>query len=108
MNDLLLTVSDLPPFQPGIFFYGPFQAQVGSGNGWLCVGGMVVRVLPAQVPGPSGQIVLPIDLLGPPYNAGQGAILPGSTWNFQFWYRDPAGGLFPWNFSNAAQIVFAH
>ena len=35
-----------------------------------------------------------------------GQIIAGSTWNVQFWYRDPSGGPVGFNFSNALRISF--
>ncbi|MDP6954680.1 MAG: hypothetical protein QF599_01795, partial [Planctomycetota bacterium] len=41
----------------------------------------------------------------PPQPAG--AIAAGSTWRFQFWYRDAASGTAePFNFSDALEITF--
>jgi hypothetical protein len=33
-------------------------------------------------------------------------IQPGTSWNFQFWYRDPAGGGAGFNLSDAVMIPF--
>ena len=33
-----------------------------------------------------------LDFTQPPADGGPGQIAPGSTWNFQLWYRDPSGG----------------
>ena len=33
-------------------------------------------------------------------------ILPGTRWNFQFWYRDPAAGGATFNLSNALTVPF--
>ena len=35
------------------------------------------------------------------------AVMTGDFLNFQFWYRDPGGGLQDFNLSNAVQVVFA-
>ena len=34
-------------------------------------------------------------------------ILPGEGRGFQYWFRDPTGGSFGWNYSNAVWVVFA-
>jgi hypothetical protein len=41
-----------------------------------------------------------------PSNSGSGAITPGSTWYFQFWYRDPAMGAPGFNLSSALSVSF--
>jgi hypothetical protein len=32
---------------------------------------------------------------------------PGTSWNFQFWYRNPAGGGAGFNLSDALHVDFA-
>ena len=51
-----------------------------------------------------GTFVYPLDLTAPPEPAAQ--IMPGSTWYFQFWYRDPADGGANFNLSNALTVPF--
>ena len=50
---------------------------------------------------------LELDLAAPPANSGAGQITAGSTWNFQYWYRDPQlpGGS-GFNLSDALQVLF--
>jgi hypothetical protein len=36
-----------------------------------------------------------------------GALVPGSTWNFQAWFRDVAAGGSNFNLSNGLRITFA-
>ena len=38
--------------------------------------------------------------------AGGGQIQAGATWNFQAWYRDPAGGPSGFNLSDGLGITF--
>ena len=40
-------------------------------------------------------------------SSGGGEILPGSTWNTQFWYRDPAFGGAGFNLSDGLGVTFA-
>ena len=48
-----------------------------------------------------------LDFTAPPTNAGGGQINPGSTWNFQFWFRDPMGpGGNGFNLSDGLQVDF--
>ena len=39
-------------------------------------------------------------------NSGAGAITPGSTWYFQFWFRDPSAGMSGVNLSNGLEANF--
>ena len=95
-NDLTLSVSTVPN-QPGIFYYGPNQIQLVFGNGFRCVGGIVVRLNP-----PSNAVgnvaTRVVNVLGE-------GIVPG-TLNFQYWHRDPAGGGAFFNLSDGLEIVF--
>jgi hypothetical protein len=103
-NDVLLTAQGLPPNLPGIFIFAPLQVQVPFGAGFRCVGGSITRVLPLNVATPWGTIQRALDLQVPP---ASGLIVPGSTHNFQFWYRDPLGpGGSTFNLSNGRQVVF--
>ncbi len=103
-NDLSLRALFLPGNRPGLFFSGPDQIQAPFGDGFQCVGGQVFR-LPVVVSNAVGQAVQALDVTLPPSPAGR--ILPGSTWNFQFWYRDPGGpGGSGFNLTDAASVFF--
>jgi len=98
------------PNQFGLFYYGPDQAQVPFGDGFGCVGGGttgVFRLLPAQLTNAVGNALRPVDFAQLPASSGSGQITPGSTWNFQFWYRDPAAGGFGFNLSDGRRVTFA-
>ncbi len=103
LNDTYLSVSGAPPGQIGIFYYGDFKTQVPFGEGWKCVAGQIVRLLPSVPLGPTGSGSYFLDLQGPP---PAGSITAGSTFDFQFWYRDPLGGGVGFNLSNAVEILF--
>jgi len=107
VNDLELVVTHLPPHGLGLFLYGPSGVQLPVGNGWLCAGGTITRLGPAFVSSPTGTVVRSVDLGQPPFNSGSSQIVPGSIWHFQYWYRDPPGGLTLFNFSSSAEITFA-
>ena len=104
----LVTVfsSPLPANQPGIFYYGPNQIVASFGNGFRCVGAgsLGLARLPVHNSGAAGQLIHLLDLTNPPTVNTQ--ILPGSTWNFQAWYRDPLGGGAFFNLSNGLEITF--
>jgi hypothetical protein len=103
LANLVLEASAAPPGQIGVFVMGTQQAQVPFGDGFLCVGGTVLRLLPASFVGPSGLATHALDYDAFPADQ----IAPGSTWNFQFWYRDPPGPLGSgFNLSDALSVSF--
>ncbi len=103
-NNFSLVASKAPPNKPGLFIYSASQAQAPFGNGSLCLGTPIFRLDPPVPTNAFGTAVRSIDFNSPPNpNA---AILPGSAWNFQFWYRDPAGGGARFNLSDAFQATF--
>jgi len=105
-NGFALTVANAVPNQFGVFFYGAQETQVPLGDGLRCVGGSLFRLQPATAIAADGSAVRQLDFTSPPAPAGQ--ITAGSTWNFQFWYRDQAGpGGTGTNTSNALKVVFA-
>jgi hypothetical protein len=98
-GDLVLMADHVGSAAPGLFFFGSNSiAQVPFGNGFRCVGGSVFRLTPVT-PGPGSNVsAFALD-----YLAGHGtAITPGSTWNFQFWFR--SAGTF--DLSDALQVQF--
>lgn len=104
-SEFEIFATHLPASTPAIFYYG--DAQVNAlpfGEGVRCVGGTTFRLLPPQFSGPEGTLQRVVDLTSPPQPAGQ--IIPGSTWNFQAWFRDPAGGPIGFNTSNGLEILF--
>lgn len=105
-NDFLLRASDLPDGVPGLFFYGPNQIQAPFGDGFRCVGGSVQRLFPpAQSMGGVAQRML--DFTIAPVGSGPRQITPGSSWNFQFWHRDPSGpGGSGFNLTNGLGATF--
>jgi len=107
-NDLGLTALGAAPLQFGIFYYGPEQIQQPFGEGFRCVGGGALGLfrLPVLMTDGFGDAEYALDLNQPPANAGAGEILAGSTWNAQFWYRDPQGGGTGFNLSDGLNLVF--
>ena len=99
-NALTLSASGLPSNQFGLFFYGPNQIQISFGNGLRCVGGGVFRLNPPALTSGIGEIYRDVDFNATPMNAGAGLVVPGSRWNFQFWFRDPQAGGATFNLSN--------
>jgi len=119
LNNLSLKVSGGPTNssggngQPGLFYYGSTQINGGDGvpfgNGLRCVGGggqPTFRVEPPVFMSSAGEATRWIDLTSGPMGSGPGQIQAGSVFNFQFWYRDPQGVPFSFNFSDAVQFTF--
>jgi len=103
-DDLELSVAGCPAGQIGLFIMGPQTASAPFGNGVLCLGGSISRLLPGQATNAGGAASLALDPDDP--NSSASKIEPGSTWNFQFWYRDPDAGGALFNLSNALSATF--
>jgi hypothetical protein len=106
-NVFTLTAASSALNQPGLFFYGGSQIQVVFGNGFRCVGAPLFRLNPPLSADGAGSVSRLLDFNAPPAGGGPGRILPGTTWNFQWWYRDPMGGGALFNLSDALEATFA-
>jgi hypothetical protein len=109
-DDLRLIALGSVPSQFGLFYYGPQQTQVLFGDGFRCVGSGgigIFRLRPILQADATGRAHLDLDLTAFPASSGAGQILPGSSWNFQYWYRDPLlpGGA-NFNLSDALEVLF--
>jgi choice-of-anchor B domain-containing protein len=108
-NNFALDVTGAVPGNLGLFFYGSGQTQLPLAEGSLCIAGDgagIQRLQPPQQLDIAGAGSRFLDFTQPPASSGSGAILVGSTWNFQFWYRDPAGGPGGSNLSDALAVTF--
>ncbi len=95
--------------QPGLFYYGPNQVEIPFGEGFRCVGAGssgIFRLPPPQIVDGLGFAEYAVDFTSPPAGSGPGKISVGSTWNFQFWYRDPAAGGAGFNLSDGIAATF--
>ncbi len=101
-NNFLLSSLGSPPQVFGLFFYAQLQGQQPAGDGTLCLSAPFFR-LPASKTDAMGRATLLLDLTDLP---GAGQILAGSTWNFQWWYRDVAAGGAGFNLSDGVQVFF--
>jgi len=102
-NDFSLVATDAPPDRPGLFFFGQGPQQVPFGEGFLCISSAIQRVQPVLAVAPSGTAWRRLDLTQPP---AVGLLTPGSSWSFQFWFRDPAGGPSGHNLTQGLQVGF--
>ena len=66
-----------------------------------CVGG-ATRRLPVQQADFFGDAAYTLDFATSPASD----ITADSTWNFQFWYRDPAAGSPNFNLSDGLEVIF--
>ena len=105
-NDLVLVVEDAAANQFGYYFYGTEEQQVPLGDGFLCVDGSLFRLVPALKTDASGSGSWFVDYNAPPMGGGAGEITVGSTWKFQFWFRDPPAGGSGSNLSNGLSVTF--
>jgi hypothetical protein len=106
-NDFSLFTGSSPPNTFGLFFYGAAMANTPLGDGVRCVapGGVgLFRFNPATLTGFFGESLQLVDYSAPPIPAGQ--ITVGSTWYFQFWYRDSSGGPAGFNLSDGVEATF--
>jgi hypothetical protein len=106
-NDLSLECYGCPPNQFGIFYYGPNQIITSFGNGFRCVGGGFLGTfrLPIIQTDSFGDAFYSLDYAQAPMNGGNGTIVDGMEFNFQFWFRDPGQGS-NFNLSDGLHIVF--
>jgi len=105
-NDFRLNISGSASSTMGLFYYGSNQMLNPLGNGFRCVGGVTGRFNPVSPSDAVGTASRLIDFTAPPANSGPNAITAGSTWNFQYWYRDNAGGGAGFNFSDGLEAAF--
>ena len=105
-GDFALTVAGGVPGQFALFFYGPNQISIPFGEGLRCVGGGIFRLGPPLTFDTGGTLTRPVDFDAPPANGGPGEIEAGDTWQFQLWYRDPAGGGSGFNLSDGLRVLF--
>lgn len=101
-HDFGVVVSGCSPNAPGFFFFGTAQQQLPWGDGFLCVDGQLFRLLPAVFADSQGTAGRPID-----FTVGSATVITaGSTWNFQYKYRDIVAGGTGFNSSNGLAATF--
>ncbi|MED6335125.1 MAG: trypsin-like peptidase domain-containing protein [Planctomycetota bacterium] len=111
-DDLVLTVLGVPPNQNGLIYMGGGTASVPFGDGLRCVGPGASGFMRFNVQnsGALGELVEGPGIVAfsathfPP----SGRIVAGSTWQFQAWFRDPAGPCGSgFNLSNGLSVTFS-
>jgi hypothetical protein len=103
-NTFTLLATNCPASSPSLFFYGTTQIQIPFGNGNRCIGGTLWRlpIVTTSAGGAASKLVNFPSLI-PPSN-----ITVGSTWNFQFWFRDATAAPAFFNTSNALSVTFCN
>ncbi len=92
----------------GMAFYGQSQQPSAPlGHGRLCISAPLYRLPPAVQSNAQRHAHYPLDFTQAPLSEGAGQITPGSTWQFQYWLRDPAAGGSAFNLSSGLSITFA-
>ncbi len=99
-DEFRLTVTGAPPGQTGLFFYGRDPLSAPFGDGYLCVAARHFRLMPPVHFDAQGMATRPIDF------HEEARILPGTSWRFQCWYRDPAFGGAGFNATDALLAGF--
>ncbi len=100
-DNLFFVASGGPPNQYGLFFMGTEQQAVFLADGILCIDGSILRFPITQIDFMT-IATLDVDYGVPP---AVGNLVPGATWNFQFWYRDPGFGAHGSNFTDAVEVL---
>lgn len=102
-HDFALAVTGVPPLKKGLFLYGVNATQTPFGAGYLCVGSPSYRSdgVRADAQGVALLALDPTALALP-----LGTLAPGAQLDFQFWYRDPSGGVAGFNLSDAIEVTF--
>ena len=102
-------VAGAVPGQSGLFFYGPSRSSSPFGDGVLCVAAGaygLFRLGPPAAVAPDGTASRALTLVAGPGLPALGELAAGSSWHFQFWYRDPGGpGGSGFNLSDACTLV---
>lgn len=108
-DNFVLNCIFLPANQFGIFFNSTTQFFVpnpGGSDGNICIAGPNIGRFDANVlnSGPTGFVFLDVDLQNFPQPTSLIAVMPGDTFNFQYWTRDISSG--GSNFSDALSVTF--
>jgi len=105
-NDFVIEAGGLPPGVPLVSFYGSASVQVPFGNGLRCVAGVVQRLYPIVHASPGGTTSRALDFSISPVGFGPKSIDPGTTWQFQVWYRDGMAGGAGFNLTDGLRARF--
>lgn len=105
VNDFTLRARSAPPGTTGMFFFGQNHVQYPLGDGYLCLNPHppgIIPLLPGASPNAAGIVRRRLNFQA---LSGAGLITPGSTWHFQYWFRDTGPSSF--NLSDGLSATFA-
>lgn len=104
-NDTCIHAEGCPSYATGLFMFGNQPAQIPMSNGYLCISPFtgLYRLSPAAGASRGGHAEYDLDLNRMPT---VGPILPGSTWYFQYWFRDPLAGGAGANLTDGLRMTF--
>lgn len=94
-----LTGMGIPPGKSGTLAYGTTQTAQPFGAGTLCI--QTPQRLQVVTASQLGTISFALNITNPAY-----AFTAGSTWNFQYIFRDPIPGVTSLNTSSALAVTF--
>jgi hypothetical protein len=100
-NNLVLRAAPVPNPTYGLFLFGSSTATVNFGSGIKCVGSPTRR-LPVES-GNAASLVHAVDLAT---GSAVGALVPGTTWYFQAWFRDNGFGSASTALSDGLRLTF--
>lgn len=101
-NYFSLAASDAPPGKIGIFFFGQNPTAVPFSQGVKCIANPARRLPPLRLTCFDGGTYQTPNLMDLPGNT---VFLPGTTWLFQFWFRDQNPGATT-NLSDGLEVTF--
>lgn len=101
-----LTTSGVSPIPQswGMFTYGSVPTNTPFANGYLCISPFNPGIYKMETQSLGTGFVTKMIASSPKEFT---LIQPGSSWNFQFWYRDPSMAPARFNLSNALHVDFA-
>lgn len=108
-DNFVLNASQTPSSSVGLFFMGPVATQAAFGDGLRCVGSPTYRLgVSAMTAAGTGSYGPGIVARSYTFGTPASNITPGTTWNFQLWYRNAAAFCTPstFNLTNGLSVVF--
>jgi hypothetical protein len=100
-GEFRLRAKDAVPGEIGIFLYSSGEARFPLSDGTFCLGSPFRRLTGALTVNAQGTRIYIVDFSAP----ALASLVPGTSANFQFWYRDPSQGSGA-NLTDALRVEF--